>query len=81
MIDTMTQMSSVQRFVIPAADVSRASIVMARTNKVEHVFALIEYVDSMSERIGLTNSLLNGPVSACCPIRRLSRVERACPLQ
>ena len=50
--------ASVQRFVISAADVSRASIITSRTNEVEHVFALIEYVDSMSERIGLTNSLL-----------------------
>ena len=36
--------ASVQRIVIPAADIYRASIVMARTNEVEHVIALIEHV-------------------------------------
>ena len=47
--------ASVQRFVIPAADVSRASILANQPNEVEHVFAWIEYVDSISERICLTN--------------------------
>ena len=51
--------ASVQRFVIPAADVSRASILANQPNEVEHVFAWIEYVDGMSERIYLTNSLYN----------------------
>ena len=51
--------ASVQRFVIPAADVSRASILAIQPNEVEHVFAWIEYVDSMSERICLTNSLFS----------------------
>ena len=51
--------ASVQRFVIPAADGFRGLILTARTNEVEHVFALIEYVDCMSERICLTNSLYN----------------------
>ena len=36
--------ASVQRIVIPAADIYRALIVMARTNEVEHVIALIEHV-------------------------------------
>ena len=52
------QDASVQRIVIPAADVSRASILAIQPNEVEYVFAWIEYVDSMPERICLTNSLL-----------------------
>ena len=51
--------ASVQRIVIPAADVSRASILANQPNEVELVFAWIEYVDSMPERICLTNSLLS----------------------
>ena len=43
--------ASVQRFVIPAADVSRASILANQPNEVDHVFAWIAYVDSMSEKI------------------------------
>ena len=50
--------ASVQRFVIPAADVSRASILANQPNEVEHAFAWIEYVDSMSERICQTNNCL-----------------------
>ena len=41
--------ASVQRIVITAADVSRASILANQPNEVELVFAWIEYVDSMSE--------------------------------
>ena len=51
--------ASAQRFVIPAADVSRASILAIQPNEVEHVVAWIEHVDSMSERICLTNSLFS----------------------
>ena len=43
--------ASVQRIVIPAADASRTSILANQPNEVEHAFAWIEYVDSMSERI------------------------------
>ena len=43
--------ASVQRFVIHAADASRASILANQPNEVDHVFAWIEYVDSMSEKI------------------------------
>ena len=51
--------ASVQRFVIPAADVSGAIILSTQPDEVEHVFAWIEHVDFMSERIYLTNSLCN----------------------
>ena len=50
--------ASVQRIVIPAADVSRTSILANQPNEVEHVFAWIEHVDSMSGPC-LTNSLFN----------------------
>ena len=46
--------ASVQRIVITAADVSRASIVAAQPNEVELVFACIEHIDCMPERIYLT---------------------------
>ena len=51
--------ASVQRFVIPAADVCRVSILTAQPNEVELVFACIEHVDCMPERICLPNSLCN----------------------
>ena len=51
--------ASVQRFVIPAADVCRVSILAAQPNEVELVFACIEHVDCIPERICLTNSLYN----------------------
>ena len=47
--------ASVQRIVIPAGEVSVALILAAQPSDVELVFACIEHVDSMSERIRLTN--------------------------
>ena len=55
----MPDYASVQRFVIPAADVLRVLILPVQPNEVEHVFAWIEHADFMSERIYLTNSLYN----------------------
>ena len=53
------QDASVQRFVIPAADVSGVLILANQPNEVDHVFAWIEHVDYMSERICRTNPLYN----------------------
>ena len=50
--------ASVQRIVIPAADVSRIAILAIQPCDVEFVFAWIEHANCMSERIPLTNSLL-----------------------
>ena len=47
--------ASVQRIVIPAADVSGASILAAQPSEVELVFAWIEHVDCMPVCIILTN--------------------------
>ena len=47
--------ASVQRFVIPAADVCRVSILAAQPNEVELVFACIEHIDRPSERDYRTN--------------------------
>ena len=41
--------ASVQRFVIPVADVRGALILAAQPSEVELVFALIEHVDRMPE--------------------------------
>ena len=51
--------ASIQRFVIHAADASRALILANQPSEVELVFPWIEYVDSMPERICLTISLLS----------------------
>ena len=51
--------ASVQRFVIPAANVLRFLILSTQPGEVEHVVAWIAHVDSMSERICLTNSLFS----------------------
>ena len=54
--------ASVQRIVIPAADVSGALILAAQPSEVEFVFALIVHVDFVSERIHLTNNQSIGSV-------------------
>ena len=54
----MPDYASVQRFVIPAADVLRVLILPVQPNEVEHVVACIEYVDNMSELICQTNNCL-----------------------
>ena len=54
--------ASVQRFVIPAANVSRISILATQPSDVEFVFAWIVHVDFVSERIHLTNNQSIGSV-------------------
>ena len=48
--------ASVQRFVIPAADVPGALILPDHLSEVELVFAWTEHFDRMSERIPLASS-------------------------
>ena len=50
--NTKPENASVQRFVIPAADVLRALILPVQPNEVEHVFALDRaYQSEIAERI------------------------------
>ena len=59
--------ASVQRFVIPAADVSRIAILATQQSDVELVFAWIEHVNCMSSAPSRT--------SFCYPVIHVSNVN------